>query len=71
MVLVGLLLFKRFLFVCSIVRERQEKQANFQLILITHDEEFMEQLHRNGLGRTYYRVGKSDRGHSEITQQTA
>eukprot|EP00049_Salpingoeca_infusionum_P003750 m.70481 g.70481 ORF g.70481 m.70481 type:complete len:1301 (-) comp12259_c0_seq8:731-4633(-) len=55
----------------DIVRERQEKQANFQLILITHDEEFMEQLHRNGLGRTYYRVGKSDRGHSEITQQTA
>ena len=40
------------------MNDRKIKQPNFQLILITHDEKFLELLHRHALGRIYYRVSK-------------
>ncbi|EGD73153.1 hypothetical protein PTSG_04865 [Salpingoeca rosetta] len=55
----------------DIVNDRKVKQPNFQLLLITHDEKFLELLHRFSLGRIYYRVSKDERGHSVIRQVSA
>eukprot|EP00055_Hartaetosiga_balthica_P016875 m.108875 g.108875 ORF g.108875 m.108875 type:complete len:1297 (-) comp9197_c0_seq2:751-4641(-) len=57
--------------IAEIVKERKEKTANFQLLLITHDEEFLSLLHRESLGRVYYRVSKNADGHSVIEQASA
>ncbi|KAI8576739.1 hypothetical protein K450DRAFT_178854 [Umbelopsis ramanniana AG] len=43
----------------SIIRVRR-KQANFQLIVITHDEEFVDFLGRSDIAEYYYRVHKDD-----------
>ncbi|EDQ92865.1 uncharacterized protein MONBRDRAFT_14089, partial [Monosiga brevicollis MX1] len=42
----------------NIVKHRSQ-QRNFQLLIITHDEQFLEQLHQYGQAKTYYRVFKS------------
>lgn len=41
----------------SIIRARRQ-QANFQLIVITHDEEFVNFLGRSDIAEYYYRVHK-------------
>lgn len=52
----------------DIIRARRQ-QANFQLIIITHDEEFVELLGRHECADYYYRVYKDDSQHSTIEQQ--
>ncbi|KAH8549052.1 hypothetical protein BGW37DRAFT_503352 [Umbelopsis sp. PMI_123] len=52
----------------SIIRTRR-KQANFQLIIITHDEEFVEFLGRSDIAEYYYRVHKNEQQHSIIERQ--
>uniref|UniRef100_T1JCH0 Zinc-hook domain-containing protein n=1 Tax=Strigamia maritima TaxID=126957 RepID=T1JCH0_STRMM len=44
----------------DIVKARQ-KQRNFQLVIITHDEEFLERLGHSEFVDKYYRVGKDHR----------
>ncbi|KAJ3171873.1 DNA repair protein rad50 [Geranomyces variabilis] len=44
-------------------------QANFQLIIITHDEEFMRLLGRSEHADHFWRVSKDDEGHSVLTQE--
>ncbi|KAI8052552.1 P-loop containing nucleoside triphosphate hydrolase protein [Syncephalis plumigaleata] len=52
----------------SIVRTRR-KQQNFQLIIITHDEEFMQLLGKSELADYYWRVFKDVNQHSTIERQ--
>ena len=44
---------------CSIVGERQI-QRNFQLIVITHDDEFVDMLGRSKFVDDYYHVSKDE-----------
>ena len=43
------------------IKQQRDHQSNFQLVIITHDEAFLEMLHRYGHARTYYRVSKNPR----------
>lgn len=43
-----------------IIRTRQQ-QRNFQLVVITHDEEFVENLGRADFVDYYFRIYKDDR----------
>jgi DNA repair protein RAD50 len=52
----------------DIIRVRRQ-QANFQLVIITHDEEFVEMLGRYECADYYYRVFKDDSQYSTIEQQ--
>ena len=49
----------------SIIESRQ-MQRNFQLIVITHDELFLQQCNRIRNNEIYYRVYKNDAGFSCI-----
>eukprot|EP00039_Didymoeca_costata_P013190 m.196622 g.196622 ORF g.196622 m.196622 type:complete len:1323 (+) comp15701_c0_seq1:273-4241(+) len=40
--------------------ETRREQSNFQMVVITHDEEFVEKLGRNGIADSYYRVFKDN-----------
>lgn len=52
----------------KIVQARMN-QRNFQMIVITHDEEFMRLLsERNGHAEYFYKVEKSDEGCSRLTK---
>ncbi|XP_048587511.1 DNA repair protein RAD50 isoform X2 [Nematostella vectensis] len=53
----------------NVIRTRQA-QRNFQLIVITHDENFVELLGRADFVDFYYRISKNDNGHSKITKQS-
>ncbi|EEP75753.1 conserved hypothetical protein [Uncinocarpus reesii 1704] len=53
----------------DIIRARQQ-QANFQLIVITHDEEFLRHMHCGDFSDYYYRVSRSDRQKSIIERQS-
>lgn len=53
----------------DIIRARRQ-QANFQLVIITHDEEFVEMLGRQECADHYYRVFKDEGQFSTIEQQT-
>lgn len=53
----------------SIIRTRQQ-QRNFQLVVITHDEEFVENLGRADFVDYYFRIYKDDRGFSKIMKQS-
>lgn len=44
----------------SIIRSRRD-QANFQFVIITHDEEFVEYLSRHQISGEYYRVHKDQK----------
>ncbi|KAJ3142835.1 DNA repair protein rad50 [Geranomyces variabilis] len=44
-------------------------QANFQLIIITHDEEFMRLLGRSEHADHFWRVSKDDEGHSVLLKE--
>lgn len=49
---------------CHALKEiitQRKRQKNFQLIIITHDEDFMSELARvDGICDTYYRVSKNE-----------
>ncbi|KAI8914853.1 AAA domain-containing protein [Powellomyces hirtus] len=47
----------------------RRQQANFQLLIITHDEEFMHLLGKSEYADYYWRVSKDEDGHSVITRQ--
>ncbi|TVY34061.1 DNA repair protein RAD50 [Lachnellula subtilissima] len=49
--------------------EARKHQANFQLIIITHDEEFLKHVHCNDFTEHYYRVSRDDRQKSVIERQ--
>ena len=44
-------------------------QSNFQLIIITHDETFVDTIGRSAHADYYYRVYKDDAQHSKIRRQ--
>ncbi|XP_048517472.1 DNA repair protein RAD50 [Dendroctonus ponderosae] len=48
----------------------REGQKNFQLLIITHDEEFLQTLTRNQSVSHYYRVQRNFEGFSEIQKQS-
>ncbi|KAI8979724.1 AAA domain-containing protein [Mycotypha africana] len=50
--------------------ENRSKQANFQFIIITHDEEFVNCLKQSSILDTYYRVHKDHGTNSIITIQS-
>ncbi|KAL8783668.1 MAG: hypothetical protein Q9213_004462 [Squamulea squamosa] len=52
----------------DIIRARQQ-QSNFQLIVITHDEEFLRYMQSADFCDTFFRVTRSDRQKSKIEQQ--
>lgn len=53
-------------FALSEIITRRKQQQNFQLILITHDEEFVEMLGQRAHADGYYRVYKDDAQHSKV-----
>ncbi|MCJ1400033.1 DNA repair protein rad50 [Xylographa trunciseda] len=52
-----------------IIRSRQQ-QSNFQLIVITHDEDFLRYMKCADFCDTYYRVSRNDRQKSIIERQS-
>ncbi|KNC96521.1 rad50 [Spizellomyces punctatus DAOM BR117] len=52
----------------NIIKLRRQ-QSNFQLLIITHDEEFMQLLGKSEYADYYWRISKDDEGHSVITRQ--
>ncbi|CAG7990071.1 unnamed protein product [Penicillium salamii] len=53
----------------DIIRSRQQ-QANFQLIVITHDEEFLRNMQCGDFCDYYYRVSRNERQKSIIERQS-
>jgi DNA repair protein RAD50 len=53
----------------DIIRARQQ-QANFQLIVITHDEEFLRHMQCGDFTDYYYRVSRNERQKSIIERQS-
>lgn len=53
----------------DIIRARQQ-QANFQLIVITHDEEFLRYMQCGDFSDYYYRVSRNERQKSIIERQS-
>ncbi|KAG0182787.1 DNA repair protein rad50 [Apophysomyces sp. BC1034] len=51
--------------------QSRQGQRNFQLIVITHDEKFVEYLAHAGTVEQYYRVSKNERYHSVIKLNNA
>ena len=48
--------------------EQRHRQSNFQLVIITHDEEFVQLLGRSEHADFYWRVSKNDQNHSVLAQ---
>ncbi|KAI5305042.1 ssDNA endodeoxyribonuclease, partial [Ascosphaera pollenicola] len=53
----------------DIIRERRQ-QANFQLIVITHDEEFLRHMKCGEFCDHYYRISRDERQKSKIEKQS-
>lgn len=53
----------------DIIKVRQQ-QSNFQLIVITHDEEFLRHMHCSDFADYYYRVSRNERCNSIIERQS-
>ncbi|KAL8952245.1 MAG: hypothetical protein Q9222_001831 [Ikaeria aurantiellina] len=53
----------------DIIRARQQ-QSNFQLIVITHDEEFLRHMKCADFCDTYFRISRTDRQKSKIERQS-
>ncbi|KAJ5168190.1 uncharacterized protein N7482_003784 [Penicillium canariense] len=53
----------------DIIRARQQ-QANFQLIVITHDEEFLRHMQCGDFSDYYYRVSRNEKQKSIIERQS-
>ncbi len=52
-----------------IIKDRS-KQKNFQLIIITHDEDFLDMLGRSEYLNEFYRVKKDENGFSKISRRS-
>ena len=52
----------------DLISERQQ-QSNFQMIVITHDEEFLKFMKAGSFCDTYYRVSRNERQKSIIERQ--
>jgi DNA repair protein RAD50 len=52
----------------NIIKSRSQ-QANFQLIVITHDEQFLNMLGRSEYADYYFRISKDGNQHSVIERQ--
>lgn len=52
----------------SIIKTRK-KQSNFQLLVITHDEEFMQKMGRSEFAESYYEVLKDENQYSQIFRE--
>lgn len=50
----------------NIILSRRKDQKNFQMICITHDEEFVEELGQREHADGFYRVHKDDKQHSKV-----
>lgn len=50
--------------------EHRSKQANFQLIIITHDEDFVQKLGRSGVADEYYKIAKERDPSSDLMIST-
>jgi len=50
----------------NLILSRRKDQKNFQMICITHDEEFVEELGQREHADGFYRVHKNDRQHSKV-----
>ncbi|KAI4099788.1 MAG: hypothetical protein LQ339_005810 [Xanthoria mediterranea] len=53
----------------DIIRARRQ-QSNFQLIVITHDEEFLQYMQCADFCDTYFRISRTDRQKSKIEQES-
>nr|QIC49984.1 DNA repair protein RAD50 [Actinia equina] len=53
----------------NVIRTRQA-QRNFQLVVITHDEEFVDTLGRADFVDYYYKIYKNESGFSKIAKQS-
>ncbi|CAI5638623.1 unnamed protein product [Oreochromis niloticus] len=53
----------------EIIRTRSQ-QRHFQLLIITHDEDFVQLLVRSGCIQHFYRISKNQDQNSEITKQS-
>lgn len=53
---------------CKIINNRQNEK-NFQLLIITHDEYFLNSLRTLGVSEYYYNVSRSHGGTSVLTKQ--
>lgn len=53
---------KSFAKALNAIISRRSKQRNFQLILITHDENFVEELGQRDCADAYYRWGAQKKG---------
>ncbi|XBJ02385.1 hypothetical protein VPH35_021776 [Triticum aestivum] len=51
------------------IMESRKGQENFQLIVITHDERFVQLIGQRQLAEKYYRVSKDEQQHSKIEAQ--
>ncbi|KAJ7370902.1 DNA repair protein RAD50 [Desmophyllum pertusum] len=58
--IIRLALAENILFELRVIRTRQ-LQRNFQLVVITHDEEFVENLGRSDFVDYYFRIYKDER----------
>ena len=54
--------------ITSIIESRR-KQRNFQLIIITHDEDFVAALGRTEHADSYFLVSKDSGNYSKITKK--
>ncbi|TIC41726.1 hypothetical protein E3Q08_03156 [Wallemia mellicola] len=54
----------------ELINERKQLDVNFQLILITHDEEFLKYLSQYNVTNFYWRVGRDENQCSIIQRQT-
>ncbi|KAF4522596.1 hypothetical protein B566_EDAN003576 [Ephemera danica] len=52
----------------SLLAQNHRFQNNFQLIVITHDENFINQLTQAGLVNYFYRVSRNEEAHSTVTK---
>ena len=50
--------------------QRRQKQANFQLIIITHDEDFLRHMQCGDFADHYYRVSRDGQANSQIEMQS-
>ncbi|KAF3841072.1 hypothetical protein F7725_006934 [Dissostichus mawsoni] len=53
---------------CSAGQKSRSRQRNFQLLIITHDEDFVELLGRSSYIEHFYRIRKNQDQNSEITK---
>ena len=53
----------------SIIKSRAANQKNFQLIVITHDEEFLRDMRASDFVDDYWRVSRNERQKSRIDMQ--